>query len=204
MGKVLHAGASGYLPFCIIPASTIPQEVVGTYYPFALSLDQLVSLFWRVKKWTYEDNLGPTGEIFSLFVNIPGPGIQDLPVDEEGLVCIDAYIYFRTFPRDNGNSYLRDFALFSGSVLKVGGLYYPKFYFFGDFRDDSIPISGSGLTPGDIGTFETGIFTMSWLGHSISAPLYSYGGGETFNPKLTATEYWSYGGTYDTSTGAPL
>ena len=212
MGKVLHAGASGYLPFCIIPASTIPQEVVGTYYPFALSLDQLVSLFWRVKKWTYEDNLGPTGTIFSFYVNLMGPGFSDLPNNEEGLVCVNSYNYDGGFFRGgDAVSFITLFELFTsavigggvGPILKVGGSYYPRLFLVGGCVDESIPLSAGGGTPGLGDTFATGIFTMSWLGYSISAPLYS-DGGTGWNPKLTATEYWSYGGTYDTSTGLPL
>jgi hypothetical protein len=127
-----------------------------------------------------------------------------LPGNEEGLACIDSYIYFRVFYRDVGaSSTIGDFDLFSGSVLKVGGLYYPRLFFNGGCRDDSIGLVASGFTPGGFSALETGVFTMSWLGYSISAPLYSYVG-EGYNPKLTATEYWSYGGTYDTTTGNPL
>jgi len=207
VGKVLSAHGSGYLPFCITPASTIPQENTGTYYPFSLTLNQLVSLFWRVKKWTYEDNLGLAGAGFSLFVNYPdGPGLQDLPGDEEGLVCIDSYIYFNNFYRSGGSiSRIGDFELFSGSVLKVAGFYYPKFFFSGSFDDPNIPIDGNGFSAGGgTGNSQDGTFTISWLGYNVSAPLYGNTGVATFVPKLTAQEYWSYDGTYDTSTGALL
>jgi len=194
MGKVLHASASGYLPFCITPASTIPQEVRGTYYPFALSLDQTVSLFWRVKKWTYEDNLGPVGENFQFFTPIE---------NEENIVCNPAlYSYFKTFDR---GSAIDPLEIFSGTtrdykpVLKVGDLYYPFIYFFGILQGSDF------LTSIDQEYPENGTFTMSWLGHNISAPLYgSTQPDPPFIAKFTAQEYWSYGGTYDTSTGAPL
>jgi len=192
MGKVLSAQGSGYLPFCITPASTIPQQTTGTYYPFALTLDQLVSLFWRVKKWTYEDNLGPVG------VSVQ---FDTEPENEETIVCNDnLYFYFRDFAREIGIS-RADIELFRNTTLKVGDLYYPYVSFYGTYLG-----GGDYATAwGDQEYSATGTFTISWLGYNISTPLY----GELYETrpfiaKYTATEYWSYGGTYDTTTGAPL
>jgi hypothetical protein len=198
MGKVLSAQGSGYLPFCITPASTVPQEITGTYYPFALTLDQIVSLFWRVKKWTYEDNLGPVGENFQFSTE---------PENEETIVCNSAlYSYTRTFP--SGNSIINLFELFGttesrDAVLKVGSLYYPYVFFDGfvntgeGFRDY---FTANDNTP----YLDNGFFQMSWLGYNASTLLYGPLFEGPFIAKFTATEYWSYGGTYDTTTGLPL
>jgi len=197
MGKILSAQGSGYLPFCITPASTIPQQTTGTNYPFALTLDQLVSLFWRVKKWTYEDNLGSVGVSIQFSTE---------PENEETIVCNDS-LYYNFIDFDRGLTLSRaDIELFrntSGSALtlKVGDLYYPYVSFYGTY-------SGGGdyaTAWGDQEYSATGTFTISWLGYNISTLLY----GELyptrpFIAKYTATEYWSYGGTYNTSTGEPL
>jgi len=194
MGKVLNAEGSGYLPFCIKPASVVPQQFIGTLYPFALTLDQLVSLFWRVKKWTYEDNLGPIGESFQLFSE---------PPNEEYIVCnYNLYSYFRDFPRGSSIFTFELFNYLNYDVLKVGNLYYPYVFF-----DGAISGQGDFFTANNSSPYpESGIFTMSWLGYNLSTPLYTgrFIPPNIFNAKFTATEYWSYGGTYDTSTGLPL
>jgi hypothetical protein len=212
MPKVLHASYSGYFPFCITKRDSVPtDDQGGTYYPIALTLEQAISLFWRVKKWTFQDTLTPTSQPFSLNRGNSSP----LPESEDGLVCVDGYRYENVFYNDDGFdsfSQIIDFDLFSGQfistslrLLQIGSLYYPVLFFNGQFSDYSTGEFGAGVTLYSSSTpYEAGNFVINFLGYSISMKLYSGFDGIPYSASLNANEYWSYGGTYNTSTGQPI
>jgi hypothetical protein len=203
MGKVLHASYSGYFPFCIIERDFVPTNSVGgTFYPIGMSLDQVTALFWRVKKWTFADAfLGKTSEPFSLFGS---------PESEEGFVCTGGFSFQGIFYGSlapGAVSQIIDFDLFTTSqkVLRVGNLYYPRLFFSGQYFDDSGFFS-NGLTYRETaGPYLSGVFRINFAGTTISMDLYSgYEDANFYIADLAANEYWSYGGTYNTSTGQPL
>ena len=201
MGKVLHGAGSGYFPFCIQKADSVPTNASGgTYYPVALSLNLVTALFWRVKKWTFADAfLGETS---------PPCSMVGAPLSEEGLVCASAFSYADIFyGAAPGAESQMDFRMFTSSprVLLVGNEYYPRLFFSGQYEDDT-GFFANGLSLRDTGQPNlSGIFRINLIDTVISMDLYSELSEINFYiADLTANEYWSYGGTYNTQTGAPL
>jgi hypothetical protein len=195
MGKVLHASYSGYFPFCIIDRDFVPTNSVGgSFYPVGLTLDQVVALFWRVKKWTFADVfLGKSSPPFSLFGS---------PENEEGFVCASGFSYQDIFYGDfapGAFSQIIDFDLFTTSikVLRVNNLYYPRLFFSGQYADDNGFFASGVSYQEPAQPYLSGEFRIHFAGMSIG--MYLYSGFEDVNyyiADLTANEYWSYGGTY--------
>lgn len=216
MGKVLHASGSGYFPRCI------PTGSPDTAITIKLTLVQAMTLFWRVKKFEAKTNGsasysgGPNGSpstaiYTSDYAEIPNfENYYPTPDTEEDIVC-DANEGTRAFNNDNSGSiqqYGNTLPMgsfmqysfnqeFSAVKESVNGFYYPYFTF-------------------NVGVFDTnnygynyvGNCNLSFYGYNGNLPLYANQGGPTSSANIVtsirAKEYYSYGGTYNTSTGEPL
>jgi len=207
MGKVLSAQGSGYFPTCILQGE-LPFD-----YPSG-SLQDIMTFYWRIKKFNVTISGSGTSTLGQGSVVMSGsfPVINNYQnIDSESeLVCNLPNIYFGT-----------------GGQLVVGGTtqsglfaalfhipeYYQKSgspniqtnlrlsggatfnYFF-----DLIPFTNRPPTP-------VGSWSINFYGGSLSGKLYAPGtlsDDSDFRMTFNTTEYWSYGGTYNTSTGEPL
>ena len=198
MGKVLHASKSGYFTSCI-------QNEAGYW-----TLEKAMEVYWRVKKWelnmstTYLIDFPENPEIITISsgTNVP---LTNGSGQEEDLVCSSAF-YADLFGLIGP---LKGAEITFGDAAKSGSLYSPGFNFYADFN-----------TPFDLGDFQLDVYTggdgTDVRSHSVygSTPIeFSYTiidqyaeffvlQDATFS--LEPKEWWSYGGTYNTSTGEPL
>jgi hypothetical protein len=222
MGKVLHASYSGYFTGCIKEQNILKECVQG-------SLTQIMSLFWRVKKWEakIDGSLERTisGERQALTFDGTFRELQNqspYPTTEEDLVCFNdgskpALIYYKTSNWYNVDG-TPDSDTF-GFVISSG--YRSDQYYSGvektgtDYRvASSIFIgtyflaNGNGNTPPDYTSplVEAGDYVVNTNVGSLTGKLWSAWADTPATCVITinAKEYWSYGGTYDTATGEPL
>jgi len=190
MGKVLHASGSGYFIGCI-------EESTDNNYAI-WSLEKAMQTYWRVRAWDFsaEVTVKPFEDSpFELSYSVAN--IFSTANQESDLVCFNEF-----FDGPRGVD------IFFSPVKKVGDLYYSglaglivdgstglEFVFGPDIFDIfgnefSFPVLGADLKIGSFYFLE-------------SQP-------EGYNPvvgctaSLTPSEWWSYGGTYNTSTGARL
>jgi hypothetical protein len=214
MGKVLSAQGSGYFPICI-PEGTPPEP----RRHLSLTLQQAMSLFWKVKTWEakvtgsvyYDDDYSIT-YLLSTYQEMqrvqPLSGLNS----EEDYLCNGASRF--SFRTPTEYSYVADgqspiiipynFRFFynfnpdSGSgSYRNGNLFYPAFETeleggVSSWRDDNTIV---------------GTLQISLNGFTISRDLYFTDGRSASGNvliEIRAKEYWSYGGTYNTQTGAPL
>ena len=145
MPKVLHASKSGYFPFCIGSGGNFgPNEgqFGGGVYPVGMSLDDLMTAYWRVSSWEVS--------IFTLttivqpeFYGAEGnTSLKKVITNEEELVCTtgfeisggqfedDASFSFHIWPE--GRSPSQPLIDTPYSVKKSGNLYWPRIFFLGD------------------------------------------------------------------------
>lgn len=211
MGKVLHASYSGYFPFpfCLSENNTFPTGR-ETFYPIGLSFEQAVSLYWRVSKWQFSDNFTPSSNE-TIFEFTYYPALINIP-EEKYLVCSSGFVFDRVFNEQVPGfvfSQISEGYLFQSpqllpeNIVKKDNLYYPQLFFsgqwlnFGDFGTGVTlfnPITDSNLV---------GSLRIEWLQYIVDIPLYSFYT-NSYSVVLKAVEYWSYGGTWDTGTGARL
>jgi hypothetical protein len=188
MGKVLHASQSGYFPYCIIPY----QE--SEFFPFVStsSLDDAMRLFWRIRKIRFYGTYEPT---------FPFEGtrnwqmvVESAAGSEEELVCnpLPGWII-----KDQENL-VNDGGFFSAfsfeEVTSFGEGYVVRLSFGGFFQDTFGPEGWGFNNPSQ--TESEG--SIDFEGVEMWGANYA---SSTFNYEI---EYWSYGGTYDTTTGQPL
>jgi hypothetical protein len=222
MGKVLHASASGYFTVCIKEQNVLTSCFSG-------NLTQVMALFWRVKKW--EATMTGTLRRFSgdesqslTFDGIPRElePQQPIPSTEEDLVCFNGgaksyLLYYSNFVAidQDGNPFIDPlaFAVIFGDIndeqyngieksensFRIGG----QMFFSATFL-----ISGNGNTPPVYAypLFSAGNYQIITSAGTITGGLWSSWTDRTANCNIVinAKEYWSYGGTYNTSTGEPL
>jgi hypothetical protein len=213
MGKVLSAQGSGYFPNCI-------EQVENITYPLKGSLVNMMGIYWRVKKWT--GSLSGTAFIFGQPENeIIFSGAEfDIPNrdgerTEESLICnpsvdflSERVVVGRIVRNDEQiTGQYRIFINMRGDLVaqkQAGNVYsYPNLIsvnigFYGDFFVNK-------PTPFQI----VGTWSVNWYGGSISGTLYARDQSDKYlDPNVTLTitakEYYSYGGTYNTQTGTPL
>jgi len=197
MGKVLHASGSGYFPGCIVAGD--PADCPWT-------LEKAMQTYWRVRTWTFtasgiatEIN-DPTDTVLfsSTITGITSHDFQtEVPQTlEEGLVCgnyfdgiiLDAYCFID----------------FSNQAKTSGGLYDSGL--FGEAVDET-----AAAVEFLFGTNISSDFNISILGTNIPISMRYVNDDQEFtyqvtsgSATLTPTLWWSYGGTYNTSTGEPL
>ena len=222
MGKVLHASASGYFTGCIKEQNILKECVQG-------SLTQIMSLFWRVKKWDakIDGNLQRTISGIPQSLNFDGifrelENQDPYPTAEEDLVCFNngskpSLVYFKT-----ANWYSVDGVPASDTfALVISSGYRSDQYYSGversgdDYRVAATIISGTtfllngnGNTPPDYTDplVEAGDYNININVGTLTGKLWSAFADTpaTCVVTINAKEYWPYGGTYNTSTGEPL
>ena len=190
MGKVLHASGSGYFPGCIVAGD--PEDCPWT-------LEKAMQTYWRVRAWTFT----ASGEIefedgslpFSTTItDITSRDVQTAEPQtlEEGLVCSNL------FENIISNAYclIEFYQAETSGVLYNSGL-------VGEVVDDnnSLEFVFAANISSDfyISILDTDIpITMTYVNDEEPGTVIS--GSATLTPTL----WWSYGGTYNTSTGEPL
>jgi len=188
MGKVLHASGSGYFPGCIVAGD--PEDCPWT-------LEKAMQTYWRVRTWTFSasgtieleegGNLPFSTTITDITSRVVQTGFPQTL--EEGLVCgnlfsnaEDDYVLIE-FGQAQTSDGLYNSGLIGESVIENGSL---EFVFASNISS---------------------AFIISILDTNIPISMdYVAGGGTVISGSatLTPTEWWSYGGTYNTSTGEPL
>jgi len=204
MGKVLSAQGSGYFPACIL------QDDPPLDFPSG-SIKDIMTFYWRVKK--FKITISGSGIAKSAGESVQMSGTFDLIrrdeiKSESELVCNLPSIY-----EGNGGELVFDgipFGELFGSLLHL-----PEYY----QKSGSSNIQTNIFLAAGYGInyffyllqfneyMPMGSWSINFYGGSLSGELYSppssFSSG-SFNTKIEATEYWSYGGTYDTTTGEPL
>jgi len=190
MGKILHAGKSGYFPFCL-------QEGTGYW-----SLEKAMEIYWRIRSWEF--SLSVTYLAFSdlgeeqIFTTTPtplGPAvITSLVTTEEDLVCgnsLNRFLHLEATPTKSGSLYNPGFGVDVnwGSEYDFGFAEFQVFSGAGGPDVRSFSIYGSSSFPLSFIVYERPEISFSLLDATLS---------------LEPKSWWSYGGTYDTSTGARL
>jgi hypothetical protein len=206
MGEILHASYSGYFPTCIIEGTPTPTEQY-----LSLTLEQAMALFWRVKTWRAKASGSFHDEVLEATIAYTSSSFVDMTpnviVDEEqNLVCYgNRTFYFERdatatiTPDESEDPYDGDgtinFQYNFSSINKGGSTYYP-YVLFGS-------INSASSTDG--GGAKIGTYKITYLNFEISGDLFgSDGSSGSASIQIDAKEYWSYGGTYDTSTGSRL
>jgi len=202
MGKVLHASGSGYFPGCIVAGD--PEDCPWT-------LEKAMQTYWRVRTWTFTasgiaTNTYDSSDSFPFSSTITGITSHDSQTDvpqtlEEGLVCGNYFQNLNPNPNDDFYSFIG-----FGQPETGGGLYSSGFQ--GEAADNRIyPLEfvfpAIDSTIFDISILDTDIpINMNYVNDDEPEEfIYDITSGSA---TLTPTEWWSYGGTYDISTGEPL
>lgn len=207
MGKVLSAQGSGYFPTCI------SEDDAPEHFPSG-SIKDFMTFYWRVKR--FKVTFSGSGVAVNAGDSIEMRGTFDLSLrttygykieSESELVCnletyssgtggellINGIFYDSLFSSTTHvPEYYKKKQVLWSDVLVIGGISANYFFF-------SYPVSG---------WIKVGSYSINFFGGSLSGgPLYSppssFSSG-SFDMTFEATEYWSYGGTYNTSTGEPL
>jgi hypothetical protein len=188
MGKVLHASYSGYFPYCIQPYS--PNQ----FEPFfsTSSLENAMRLFWRIRKirfyGTYQTDLDPpeTRNFDIVFASAAG--------SEEELVCGNpGYVVESSTNIITEGFFSPSFTL--EEITSHSGGYVVRLSWSAAFVDTSGPTGFSAANPTAQPASPPPLGTINFEGVQMN--------GENI-PSYEITEFWSYGGTYDTATGLPL
>lgn len=202
MGRVLHASYSGYFPSCIGAARTT-GIVEG-------SLSQIMSMYWRVKTW---ELLSATGS-YIIYLDEDNSityefteGTKELgstnATSEEALVCSQYFNRGALITTIVDSTYFPEPSTIYTSFRFS---YYPTISKSGENYQMTC-LAGVEVQTTDI--FSTlyegttvGQIYLSPLDISISlrAPVGVDASGNVYFA-LNATEWWSYGGLYDTATG---
>jgi hypothetical protein len=204
MGKVLSAQGSGYFPTCIL------QDDPPADFPSG-SIKDFMTFYWRVKKFKVTISGSGTAKANGQSVQMSGT-FDLIPRDEikseSQLVCNLPSIY-----QGNGGEFVFD-GIAKGALF-ASLFHFPEYYQKSGSSNIQTNISlGAGVSVnyfffdrGPIGYMKMGSWSINFYGGSLSGELYSppssFSSG-SFNTKFEATEYWSYGGTWNTSTGEPL
>ena len=223
MGEVLHASASGYFTGCIKEQNLLVECFSG-------NLTQVMALFWRVKKW--EATASGTLQRFSgdEFQSLTFDGAtrelqpqEPIPSIEEDLVCFNSeakgYLIYYTDAAwatdQSGNPFSSILALSVSSGYRNDEQYAGVEKTENNFRiggslvfSAEFLINGNGNTPPIISEplVEAGNYQIITSAGTMTGKLWTAWTDQVANCNvvINAKEYWSYGGTYNTSTGEPL
>ena len=195
MGKVLSAQGTGYYPSCIQEGSR-PND--PSYLD--LTIEQGMALYWRTRRWRvdasgsyYSDETGSPGN--PLVFSGGGELTQYTPVgSEEDLVCLGGseYGFFGDININGIPSGVEVFYDYT-TGFKTDEKFFPSFFF------NSIYISSTD-------SIKVGVARLIFNGYTISKDIFSSEDGAVGDVLIdfTCIEYWSYGGTWNTSTGELL
>jgi hypothetical protein len=206
MGKVLHASYSGYFPTCISDGTPSPSQ---NY--LSLTLEGAMAMFWKVKTWEarasgsfYSENINSEIEYNSNSFSNMTPSV--VVSSEESLVCKgeETFDFERaaivTITPDGEDPYVEDgsinFQFIFSSIARSGSTYYPSFYIASvNALTQLVPTFGS----------KVGTYKITYSGLEINGDLFGPDGSSgSALIEINAKEYWSYGGTYNTSNGSAL
>lgn len=204
MGKVVHPK---YFPFC-------PEEIEeptgdGTYYPIGLTLAQAMKLYWVLRKITASSDLIGTTEPGEMTFAKTFIGPYEAISNEEEIVCqtytsIQVELNELTPPISKFLSFAMQF------LPKMYKEEENKFYPYIDGTADYSTGSSQFTSTTTNLTSPTGIQqgTLDFFGFGqiklYTPPDDLIPGRQACPFSITATEWRSYGGTWDTSTGARL
>ena len=223
MGKVLHASASGYFTGCIKEQNLLVECFSG-------NLTQVMALFWRVKKWeaTITGSLQRTLDGITDTLTFDGATRElqpqePIPSIEEDLVCFNSeakgsliYSTSAAWATDqSGNPFSDVLALSVSSGYRNDEQYTGVEKTENNFRiagtvffSATILVNGNGNTPPDYPypLVEAGNYQIITSAGTMTGKLWTSWTSQAANCNvvINAKEYWSYGGTYNTQTGARL
>lgn len=182
MGQVLHASYSGWFPFCLSPQEPPIFEDGSTYYPLGLSVTDAMLFYWRISQYNLYANkpsvsYNKTKQIYR------SPAIAT----EEQLVCESAYTIIANDPDFDPGGAEDDygFSFFGDNPyrgLYYNGLVYPSIFL-------SFTAGSQIIKPSEI-SYNSSSKTITFSDINLTMSVY---------PNI----YFSYGGTYNTSTGEP-
>jgi hypothetical protein len=203
MGKVLHASFSGYFPTCITSGTPTPPEEY-----LSLTLERAMALFWRVRTWEAKASGSFNDASISSNIEYTANSFEEMGAgvvieEEKNLVCKgNENFYFAreatgTITPDGGTPFdfdgILNFQYVFSSIKSNGTNYYPNFYI-------SFINSITSFYTSKIGTYN-----FKYLDNDLSGDLFGTDGSSgNALIEIRAKEYWSYGGTYNTTTGEPL
>ena len=212
MGKVLHPKL---FPFCA-PEGTITS---GSF--IAVSLEEAMNIYWKVRRMSYIFEY--PADLSHLYENQEGK-IQwskvygqdyDPVTSEETLVCGNSIYWSYDATQTIGDGYafpIPNYPFYAGfdtgnifnwnGMVQLDGTFYipiDLYVSFGDNEPATYTLNYAGTNFGEQST------TINIFGYSVQALYWTY----VFNYgpihiTINPLEYWSYGGTWDTSTGLPL
>ena len=222
MGKVLHASASGYFPYCLEI-----ENVLSAQYLAQINLNLAMAIYWRARKIRLFGTVNWPSTELPQWINAPWHlEISSYATTEEELVCFprspqwvvssvenltdgggnpivvgseDPWATQPFFYENDGdqasliNGSLKFSAFFvEGSLLgfNLKSLSFPPV-----FQYYSMPFANAG----------TLVLAGEFPYTGNQAPIFNSAPPNDYSATLNHTiEYWSYEGTYDTSTGLPL
>jgi hypothetical protein len=212
MGKILSARGSGYFPYCI-QESTDSRNAIW-------SLENAMKTYWRVRSWSFSANAirrtydQPNPEqytdtpfttnldnIVSKWFPAPNYDVLTITTKEEELVC-------GAFFTEGLYEFVDIWGVIEfGIVKKVADQYNPGLDGFVVDLLNAVRYSFRSTLNGAQATS-----TISFCGGTLPIGVDSIAEGGEFPEgiislgpvSLTPTSWWSYGGTYDTTTGARL
>jgi hypothetical protein len=203
MGKVIHASYSGYFPTCIISGTPTPSQEY-----LSLTLEQAMALFWRVRTWEAKASGSFRDNVLEANIEYTSGSFADMIpsieiAEEKNLVCKGSETFYfqrdatATITPDVGDPYNTygaiGFQYIFSSIKNSGSTYYPSF----------VLACVNSLT--SVYTAKIGTYYIKYLGYTFTGDLFGQAGSSgSALIEVNAKEYWSYGGTYNTSTGQPL
>ncbi len=218
MGKVLHASQSGYFPYCLET-----ENVSSAQYVAQINLNLAMAIYWRARKIRWFGIVNWPSTELPQFDNAPWHlEISSSATTEEGLVCFPKWIVSSSenITDAGGNpivvgsevdwNFIRS-AYENGSEESNLICDLQIIIFFGVGALIGCNLRSLSFTP----VYQYYSMPFANAGTLVLAGEFPYTGNQppTFDSTppndYTTTlnhtiEYWSYGGTYDTTTGMPL
>jgi hypothetical protein len=206
VGKVLSAQGSGYFPSCIQPGS-----VPDSQWNLDLTIPQGMALYWRTKEWRFEASGSWTSDNRIGPQPVSGSGnivkLNEI-TSEEQLVCLsDGNTIFGYFDTDQDRIDIEITFNVRSDTITFYNSYQSKTKVYPYFDINGLYIQSNNAREDQ----KVGILRFIFNGYTISKNLYTNDGdypwtGTSGNVliDIICREYWSYGGTYDTTTGEPL
>lgn len=213
MGEVLHASKSGWFPICIQNELPPITDMENRYSGRANSLEIMMAIYWRAREWKIE---------YTSQTQIPSTitatGIYGFDAEkEEDLVCSPPFVEKSFISNYSGfqEHFFSILSIFANLYYGVTSLdnnqtfryAYNTLYYGADDGTAGGAIY-SGFRASEIGpsAIEQSIFVT--IGNLEATPFRITKTPDLANNyasfSISVNKYWSYGGTYDTTTGLPL